>query len=309
MNRFAIYNLKKYFERGGYFLRKDRQLVLDIPELTIEEDQSVGLIGESGSGKTTVARLLMRIISPECGRIEYFGRDIMVLRGDELKRYRQECQMIFQDPSSQFNPRMTIREILLEPLIINGIKDGIEERIGESLMTVSLPVDIKDRYIHQISGGQRQRISIARAIILRPSFVICDEPVSALDISVQTQILNLLSDMKKRRGIHYLLISHDLSVVRYLCDYIYILYNGRIIESGLTDEIFSDPLHPYTQELIGAMDLNPVDLDRLREVDSKKISPESGHCTFERCRNYDECLARPPVKRNITKTHSVYCNL
>ncbi|MGB9599878.1 MAG: ATP-binding cassette domain-containing protein, partial [Myxococcota bacterium] len=218
MRRFYIKNLKKYFERGGYFSRKERHPVLDIDEMAIEEGDSVGLIGESGSGKTTIARLLMRILRPDGGRIEYFGRDIFSLNREDLRRYREHCQMIFQDPSSQFNPRMTIRDILAEPLIINGVKGDIDDMIEHSLSLVSLSKDISNRYIHQISGGQRQRISIARALILNPSFIICDEPVSALDISVQTQILNLLYDLKEELNVRYLMISHDLSVVKFLCD-------------------------------------------------------------------------------------------
>ncbi len=309
MSRFAIYNLRKYFERGGYFSRKDRHLVLDIPELTIREDQTVGLIGESGSGKTTIARLLMRIIYPDEGRIEYFGRDLSTLNGDEMRRYRQDCQMIFQDPSSQFNPRMTIEEILLEPLIINGIKDNLRESVEKTLLAVSLPTDILKRYIHQISGGQRQRISIARAIILNPSFIICDEPVSALDISVQTQILNLLSDMKNRLNIHYLLISHDLSVVKYLCDYIYILYNGRIVEMGLSEEIFSNPLHPYTKELIESMDPDQRDLDIHEDVFMERPQMDTPVCRFDRCQRFNECLNKPLTAKKVTETHTVFCNI
>ncbi|MCX7959713.1 MAG: ATP-binding cassette domain-containing protein, partial [Deltaproteobacteria bacterium] len=185
MNRFSIQNLKKYFEKGGYFSGKDRHLVLDINNMEIDERHSVGLIGESGSGKTTIAKLLMKIIKPDEGRIEYFGKNLNELNKDELREYRQKCQMIFQDPSSQFNPRMTVYEILREPLLINSINNEADLRIRKTLELVSLPYDIAGRYIHQISGGQRQRISIARALILNPSFIICDEPVSALDISVQ----------------------------------------------------------------------------------------------------------------------------
>jgi oligopeptide/dipeptide ABC transporter ATP-binding protein len=310
VKRFLIKGVKKYFERGGFFSGGRPHLVLNIEDMSIEEDQSVGLIGESGSGKTTIARLLMRIIRPDRGRIEYFGRDLNSLEGEELKRYRRDCQMIFQDPSSQFNPRMTIEEILREPLLINGVLRQNEHRIKEILHLVSLPEDITKRYIHQISGGQRQRISIARALILNPSFIICDEPVSALDISVSTQILNLLFDLKQKMGIHYLFISHDLSVVRYLCDYVYILYSGRIVEKGRIQEIFESPYHPYTKELLRAASLN-IDEVSLTGDEGEMSSGdiEGNSCLFSRCENYSECLEKPLFEKRLTETHSVFCNL
>ena len=310
MKRFSLINVKKYFERGGFFSRGNLHLVLNIDDISIEENQSVGLIGESGSGKTTIARLLMRIIQPDSGRIEYFGRDLQSLKGEELRRYRRDCQMIFQDPSAQFNPRMTIGEILGEPLLINGILHSNEHRIKEILHLVSLPEDIIGRYIHQISGGQRQRISIARALILNPSFILCDEPVSALDISVSTQILNLLFDLKQQMGIHYLLISHDLSVVRYLCDCVYILYSGRIVEKGSVREIFESPYHPYTKELLRASDL---DLNNYNiagdEKDGVIGDVQSPNCLFSRCEHFKSCLDKPLSEKRLTETHSVFCNL
>jgi len=309
VKRFLIQNLKKYFERGGYFSKKERHLVLDINELGIEEHNSVGLIGESGSGKTTIARLLMRIIRPDSGRIKYFGKDIYSLKYDELRDYRKRCQMIFQDPSSQFNPRMTIEEILSEPLIIHKLNINKEQRIKNTLDLVSLPQDIRKRYIHQISGGQRQRISIARALILNPSFIICDEPVSALDISVMSQILNLLLQLKQDLNIHYLMISHDLLVVRFLCDYIYILYNGRIVERGTTREIFEEPAHPYTRELLNAAMFNIEDQKGLKADYYEEEASELNLCPFRRCTEYKRCIGNTLVEKKITETHSVLCSL
>lgn len=309
MRRFHLKNLKKYFERGGYFSKKDKQLVLNIDELIIDEKDSVGLIGESGSGKTTLAKLLMRILKPDTGTVEYYGKDIFSLSGEELRIYRQQCQMIFQDPSSQFNPRMKIRDLLAEPLLINGIRKDIDERVNHSLSLVSLSKDIKDRYIHQISGGQRQRISIARALILNPSFIICDEPVSALDISVQTQILNLLYILKDQLNVRYLMISHDLSVVKFLCDYVYILFNGRIVEKGRTEEIFSTPYHPYTRELIEASKLNIEESTLKTEYNSQNDIHTKYKCPFTRCSQITQCKQQEIVERKITETHSVFCNL
>lgn len=278
--------------------------------MEIDENQSIGLIGESGSGKTTLAKLLIGIEEPNEGKIEYFGKELNKLTMSELVDYRRNCQMVFQDPSSQFNPRMNIYEILEEPLRINGIKDQKEDKIRKTLELVSLSQDILSRYIHQVSGGQRQRISIARALILNPSFIICDEPVSALDISVQSQILNLLYDLKTNLGVNYLLISHDLSVVKFLCDYIYILYSGRIVERGKTDEIFNTPVHPYTKELINATNLS---LENLITFPSQDDTPndniDQDRCVFTRCPRYKECIGNNIKEFKITETHSVYCNL
>ncbi len=309
MNRFHIKNLKKYFYRGGYFSKKYRHLVLDINEMEINESDSVALIGESGSGKTTIAKILMRLIKPDEGIIEYFGKDINNFNASQLKDYRQKCQMIFQDPSSQFNPRMTIYEILKEPLLINNIQDEVDNRIKKTLELVSLPQDIVNRYIHQISGGQRQRISIARALILNPPFIICDEPVSALDISVQSQILNLLYDLKHNLNVNYLMISHDLSVVKFLCDYIYILYNGRIVESGKTDEIFGEPLHPYTKELIEASFFKIDNNNILQQTTTIEDTEDNTLCYFKRCSKFESCNKDNIREIKITSTHRVLCNL
>lgn len=305
MNRFLLKGLKKYFKRGGFFSRGNLHLVLDIGNMEIKKGVSVGLIGESGSGKTTIARLMMRIIRPDEGVVEYLGKDLFSLKGEELKEYRRRCQMIFQDPSSQFNPRMNVYEILKEPLIINGITDGAEEKIDEVINLVSLPEEIKKRYVHQISGGQRQRISIARALILNPEFIICDEPVSALDISVQSQILNLLYRLRDKIGVNYLLISHDLMVVRFLCDYVYILLGGRIVECGTIDEIFNEPLHPYTKELIEAAELKIDDTNTLKEYD---LSSPDRLCPYTRCERYSECDKEVVVEHRISDTHRVFCN-
>jgi len=309
VNRFSIKNLKKYFERGGYFSKKDRHLVLNIKSMDIPENLSVGLIGESGSGKSTIARLLMNIIRPDEGSIEYFGKSLGSLGKEEMRDYRQKCQIIFQDPSSQFNPRMNIYEILREPLLINGIDTGVEDRIKQTLELVSLPQDISTRYIHQISGGQRQRISIARALILNPSFIICDEPVSALDISVQSQILNLLYDLRFSLNVNYLMISHDLSVVRFLCDYVYILYNGIIVECGKTSEIFGEPLHPYTRELIDAAMLKTDDNGIFNQKSLSDEKTGTSLCPFVRCPRFNECGRESVEERKVTGTHRVFCNL
>ncbi|MCX7945116.1 MAG: ATP-binding cassette domain-containing protein [Deltaproteobacteria bacterium] len=283
-------------------------MALDLKEMEIGENHSVGLIGESGSGKTTIAKLLMRLIKPDEGIIEYRGKNLNDLTRSELREYRQRCQMIFQDPSAQFNPRMKIYDILREPILINKMALNEEERIAEVLNLVSLPTDIRHRYIHQISGGQRQRISIARALISNPSFIICDEPVSALDISVQSQILNLLYDLKNNLNVNYLMISHDLSVVRFLCDFVYILYNGKIVEQGKTCEIFQEPVHPYTKELMESALLKIDDSKLLGMIDDSH-DEMSGLCPYTRCSRYSCCRSTEIREIKITDTHRVFCNV
>lgn len=222
---------------------------------SVAAGETVGLVGESGCGKSTLGKTLMRLVPSDGGRIALDEEDITTVEGRALLKVRRKLQMIFQDPFASLNPRQTIRKILTGPLKVHGIGDRAErERIAQQIVEqVGLPADSLDRYPHEFSGGQRQRIGIARALILRPRLIVCDEPVSALDLSIQAQIINLLARLKQDYALSYLFISHDLSVVRYFADRVLVMYLGRIVESGPTQEVWSAPRHPYTRALIDAV--------------------------------------------------------
>ncbi len=225
--------------------------------LEIKEGKTLGLVGESGCGKSTLGRLLLRLLEPTAGSIHFDGVDILSLSPKELKKWRQEAQIIFQDPYASLNPRMTIEDTIAEPLKIHGI-DPTPETIIEALKHVGLNPDHRWRYPHEFSGGQRQRIGIARALILNPQLLICDEPITALDVSVQAQIVNLLKDLQQQLGLSYLFISHDLRMVRYIAHEVAVMYLGEIVERGPTEEIYKNPQHPYTKMLLSSIPILPV---------------------------------------------------
>ncbi len=240
-------NLTKKFSTSRKTL-----VAVDNVSLEIEDGQTLGLVGESGCGKSTLGRLLLRLIEPTAGSVHFDGVDILALSPKELKKWRQEAQIIFQDPYASLNPRMTIEDILAEPLKIHGIESS-SEIIVQALTQVGLNPDHRWRYPHEFSGGQRQRIGIARALILNPRLIICDEPITALDVSVQAQIVNLLKDLQQKLELTYLFISHDLRMVRYIADQVAVMYLGKIVEKGPTEEVFSNPQHPYTKALLSAI--------------------------------------------------------
>ena len=246
----SVEDLHAGYSAGGAPLR-----AVDGVSFTVKPGETVGLVGESGCGKSTLAKVLMRLVDPSAGRILFDGTDVGTLRGSALKGYRRQAQMVFQDPFASLNPRHTVGEILKGPLEVHsiGTRASRAEAAGAALERVGLPAEALARYPHEFSGGQRQRLGIARALILKPRLVICDEPVSALDLSIQAQILNLLTRMKADFGLSYLFISHDLSVVRYFADRVLVMYLGRIVETGTWQEIFSRPLHPYTRALMEAV--------------------------------------------------------
>lgn len=227
-------------------------MAVDDVSLEIEEGKTLGLVGESGSGKTTLGRLLLRLIEPDNGSIHFDGVDILSLKPSELKKWRQEAQIIFQDPYASLNPRMTAEDIVTEPLKIHNI-DVTEATTLQAFEQVGLNPDHRFRYPHEFSGGQRQRIGIARALILNPRLLICDEPITALDVSVQAQIVNLLKDLQSRLGLTYLFISHDLRMVKYIADHVAVMHQGKIVEYGETSQLFGNPQHPYTQALLAAI--------------------------------------------------------
>ena len=252
-----VRNLVKRFESGGGWLGGPRQTVRAVNDVSfsVARGQSLGLVGESGCGKSTVARTLLRLIEPDEGSIVFDGHDIRQASASALRALRQRIQIVFQDPYASLNPRRTVRQALSEPLRVHrrGTAAQIDAKVEQTIQEVGLPLSALDRYPHEFSGGQRQRIGIARALVLRPALVICDEPVSALDVSVQAQILNLLVDLKAEFGLSYLFISHDLSVVHYLADRVLVMNAGRIVEEGPNATLWRDARHPYTRSLIEAL--------------------------------------------------------
>lgn len=255
--------------RAGFWGRTVRHVhAVDEVSLTIGRGEALGLVGESGSGKTTLGRAILRRITPSAGTIRFDGRDITHVKGEELRRLRRDMQLVFQDPYASLNPRMTVLELVAEPLLVHGIaRDLADARpaVVELLDRCGLPVDAVDRYAHAFSGGQRQRVGIARALALHPAFIVADEPVSALDVSVRAQVVNLLQDLQRERDLSYLFIAHDLSVVRHISHRIAILYCGRLVELAGTDDIYERTIHPYTEALLSSVPIPDPPVQRARQ--------------------------------------------
>ena len=258
MNLLEIQDLKVHFPVAQRLFGRTKEFVraVDGVSFTIAPGETVGLVGESGCGKTTLGRAAIKLVEPTSGRIMFEGEDIAALSGKELRARRRRFQMIFQDPFGSLNPRMTIGAILAEPLEIHFptmTRDERRDRVAELLKLVGLPADAMGRYPHEFSGGQRQRIGIARALAVKPKFIVCDEPVSALDVSVQAQIVNLLQDLQEQLGVAYLFIAHDLAVVEHVSDHVIVMHHGKIVESAPAGEIYANPRHDYTKKLLSAV--------------------------------------------------------
>ncbi|SIQ96168.1 peptide/nickel transport system ATP-binding protein [Rhizobium sp. RU35A] len=308
MTLLSVRNLSTHYPGGRGTVR-----AVDDVSLNIERGETVALVGESGCGKSSLGKSLMRLVEPTAGTVEFQGRNVTAMPGRELRSLRRSIQMIFQDPFASLNPRQTIRAILTAPLKVHGIGDARRRRdIVESIIVqVGLPADALDRYPHEFSGGQRQRIGIARALILQPELVVCDEPVSALDLSIQAQILNLLVEMKKRLSLSYLFVSHDLSVVRYFSDRVLVMYLGKIVESAPTDELWADPKHPYTRALLAAVP-DPSRRKQAAPITGDLPSPHDppSGCRFNtRCPlATDLCRQQAPESRLLGPAHAVACH-
>ncbi|WP_066388950.1 ABC transporter ATP-binding protein [Neobacillus mesonae] len=312
-----VRKLKKYFPVTNSFGKVTGQVkAVNNVSFEMKEGETFGLVGESGCGKSTTGRTIMRLVEPTEGEAIYRGKDIYRLKGNELMSMRREMQMVFQDPYSSLNPRKRIGHILEETLKIHRIGNKKErmERVMEMLNRVGFQSEQYYRYPHEFSGGQRQRIGLARALMVNPKLIICDEPVSALDVSIQSQVLNLLEEIQEEFKLSYLFVSHDLSVVRHISDRIGVMYLGEMVEEAETDELYANPLHPYTRALLSAVPVpNPaVKRERITlkgEVPSP-LNPPSGCVFHPRCPHATEiCKQKVPVKKMVAANHAVACHL
>ena len=314
-------NLKKYFPvRSGVFSRVSAWVkAVDDVSCTIQARETFGLVGESGCGKTTLGRTLLRLIEPTDGGVFFQGQDFCQLPPAQVRQARQQMQMIFQDPYSSLNPRMTVGAIIGEALKVHGLAQGaaLDRQVSALLERVGLTATYRSRYPHEFSGGQRQRIGIARALALEPRFIVCDEPVSALDVSIQAQILNLLQDLQNDLGLAYLFISHDLNVVEYIADRVAVMYLGKLVEVAPVDELFRNPQHPYTLALMSANPVPDPTVQTQRTVLTgdvpSPLNPPSGCAFHTRCpQAMERCKTIPPPQVRSgrgTAEHSVWCHL
>ena len=314
-----VTDLKKYFpvNKGIIFSRKTGDVkAVDGVSFFVKRGETFGLVGESGCGKSTTGRLVMQLLRPTAGSVVFDDKELTNMNKEELRQLRKEIQMVFQDPYASLDPRKTVEDIIMEPLIIHniGTKEEREARVRDLIAKVGLNPSHAKRYPHEFSGGQRQRIGIARALALEPKLIICDEPVSALDVSIQAQIINLLKELQEEFGYTYIFISHDLSVVKHICDRIGVMYLGKMVESADDITLFANPLHPYTQALFSAIPVADPSYDKdqiILEGDiPSPVNPPSG-CNFHtRCpKAMPICSQREPVYKEYEPGHFAACLL
>jgi oligopeptide transport system ATP-binding protein len=316
-----IKGLKKYFPitQGIIFQRKVADVkAVDGLDFSITQGETLGLVGESGCGKSTTGRSILQLYRPTAGEVFFKGQDLVKMKGEELRKMRRNMQMIFQDPYASLNPRMTVGDIIGEPLEVHNIAKGKDkkDRVQELLQIVGLNPYFVNRYPHEFSGGQRQRIGVARALAVQPDFIVCDEPISALDVSIQAQIINLLEELQSKFNLTYLFIAHDLSVVRHISDRVAVMYLGKIVELTDRDSLYKTPLHPYTKALMSAVPIPDPVIEEKREriiltgdVPSP-VNPPAG-CRFHtRCPvAIEKCKTIDPEWRDVGGTHYVACHV
>ena len=312
-NILEVKHLKKYFKTARGTLH-----AVDDVSFTIEKGKTLGIVGESGCGKSTTGRAILRLLEPTDGQVIFNGQDITALSSSKMRQMRRDMQIIFQDPFSSLDPKKTVSQTIAEPIIENKIlkdKKAIDARVRELMATVGLAERLVNAYPHELDGGRRQRIGIARALAMEPKFIVCDEPVSALDVSIQAQILNLLQELKEQMGLTFMFITHDLSVVNHFADEIAVMYLGQLIEKAPTEELFDHPVHPYTRALLSAIPIPEVGIERperilLRGEISSPIDPPD-ECRFAKRCNYvcDQCHKSCPQLVEISEGHFVSCHL
>lgn len=303
-----VKNLKKYFDTP-----KGKLHAVDNITFTLEEGTTLGVVGESGCGKSTLGRTILHLLESTDGQIIFEGEDVTRVDKKKLREIREKMQVIFQDPFASLNPRMNVRQTIMEPLILKGgmSKAEMEEKTAELMETVGLAERLADSYPHELDGGRRQRIGIARALALDPKFILCDEPVSALDVSIQAQVLNLMLDLQDQRGLTYIFVTHDLSVVKHISDEIMVMYLGQMVEKAPADELFDNPLHPYTKALLSAIPIPDIHAKKQRillkgEITSP-INPKPG-CRFAaRCIHATPECSQPQQLHEVSPGHFVSC--
>lgn len=313
-----VRNLKKHYPiRKGFFAKQVGAVkAVDGITLSVEQGETLAVVGESGCGKSTTGRTILRLIEPTEGEIMFNGTDVRSLDTEQLRRFRTDMQMVFQDPYASLDPRWTVQRILEEPLRTHeaGKNSELKSRVEQLMEVVGLSPYQAHRFPHEFSGGQRQRIGIARALALNPKFIVCDEPVSALDVSIQAQVLNLMQDLQEQYGLTYMFISHDLSVVKFISDRVAVMYLGRIVELAPTKDLFAKPLHPYTQALMSAVPVPNPGLKKSRIVLTGDVpnpeTPPSGCAFHPRCPfAMEKCRKDEPVLRELDSGHQVSCHL
>ena len=305
-----VQNLKKYFKTPNGMLH-----AVDDVTFSIEKGKTLGVVGESGCGKSTTGRTILRLIEPTAGKVIFDGVDVTALSKEELRKSRSQMQLIFQDPFSSLDPRKTVSQAIAEPIVYNKLiqgKQNVEKRVLELMEIVGLAERLYGAYPHELDGGRRQRIGIARALAMNPKFIVCDEPVSALDVSIQAQILNLLDELQDELGLTYMFITHDLAVVNHFADDIAVMYLGQLVEKAPADELFANPMHPYTQALLSAIPVpetgRKIQRTILRGEISSPINPKD-ECRFAKRCIYasDECRAKTPELKEVKPGHFVAC--